>query len=266
MKSIKDEIFPDERLVGLVGDVMPSSSLLRQWSHFLTKEYQQTVCLPLEIDARYLKNLIRCARLIDLSGLILHGQLCRHAAEFLSSLDPLAKLSGHLDLIVRRERVWKGFACYGRSLITLLKNRGLHPRKMRGLVLGSGQHLDQAVAALLISGVSSLSFVQEKKKNTPLHHRCERVPFREWMKKKGEIILLGNEVTTEQMRGLRHLLATPSDFQILIDVRSSDERKPVTKRRLSRIHHAEIQREFFNIGTVFLHENSPLFEEKYPLR
>ena len=263
MKSIKEHIFPDEHLVGILGSPLPKASLVRRFSQALKKEDPQAVCLPLEVDRRFLKNIIPCMRLMDVTGLVIQDSLTKDIFPFLSSRDPIATLSGQVDLIAR-DTTWKGFAIYGRALLNLLQEQSITLKRKRAVLIGNGDICQQVAAALLVGGIKNLFFSEEKKGLAPLalkrktsfYKRLQKTTSRQLLNTRSEILILGDNCTTRDKRMLRQILSSPSSFDLIVDVREHRSRVSRT-RTTTYIHRQMLSPLFFQIPAKLLVGKTP---------
>lgn len=87
--------------------------------------------LPFVVERRHLRNTVACMRLMDIAGLAVFGRLRTEITRYLPSLDKGAKLSGEVDVVVRRGKKFVGIDVS--NYINSLTKRRPKGKKQMGL-------------------------------------------------------------------------------------------------------------------------------------
>jgi len=103
--------FEPPMIFGALCDDEPSSP--RGIERAIRSRVAGAVLLPFQVEARHLKNVIDCMKLMDVMGLVVLGAHRKKIAGHVPKLDRSAKAAGRVDVIARR----------GRGFVGLLRGR-----------------------------------------------------------------------------------------------------------------------------------------------
>lgn len=144
-------------MFGLIGNPLDTSPSPRFYNSFFRKHRLNARYLPFEVEARYLKNLVTCMKLVDLQGLNVTIPFKEKVIPFLDGLDRSAKLCGAVNIIVRKKNRFIGYNTDGPGfLIALNKHRRFDPKNKTIVILGAGGAARGIAAALASKGAEKI--------------------------------------------------------------------------------------------------------------
>ena len=91
-------------IIGVIGDRPPPKKWLASLRRVVRRWKTNHVCLPFEVDARYLKNMVACLKLMDIDAVIIHGAHRLRLARLIN------KTNSPIDFVVRRSKKFVGVA------------------------------------------------------------------------------------------------------------------------------------------------------------
>jgi hypothetical protein len=101
MKKIAHYEFETPKIIGILSDRGVPASLLRKFDRIIKRKPAAYVCLPFKVEARYLKNVVACMRIMDIEGLIVIGDHERRIGKFMKA--------GRINVLKRTGNRLKGY-------------------------------------------------------------------------------------------------------------------------------------------------------------
>jgi hypothetical protein len=104
--------------------------------------------IALKTDARYLKNIADSIKLVGLSGLTICRALQKKVSKHLPLLDPIAKKSGTVELVVQKNGWIMGYDIRGNTLLDWADKYSTRTTKKRATLIGRHQFMDSFKGSL----------------------------------------------------------------------------------------------------------------------
>ncbi len=129
MKKMEHYEFEPPKLLGILCDRSVPASFQKRIDLILKRRALPFVCLPFKVEAKYLKNVIACMRLMDIEGLIVLGKHERTMKKHVGHLSPEAKRARTVNVIVKKNKVFIGHyvqrtPSFLPDIVKLLTNKG----------------------------------------------------------------------------------------------------------------------------------------------
>jgi len=144
MKTTVYEFSPP-LIVGAIGDKKLGDDFARTIDRELKHRDCFATCLPFQVEASYLKNIVACMHLMDVIGLVVHPSHQTRIAKYLSKTDKLAKQAGFVDTVIRRGNKLVGINSWAMAL------RKLAGKDKKRTIVVVGQNKRAKMAAKILS-------------------------------------------------------------------------------------------------------------------
>jgi hypothetical protein len=144
MKTTVYEFTPP-KIVGALGNSTLEPKFAKAMEREMKKRNFFAVCLPFQVEAKHLKNVVACMHLMDVIGLTVHPVHQRRIIKHLDRLEKMATEVGFVDTIARKGNKLVGMNAWARALKELVGD----DKKRPIIILGSDW---QALAAAKILG------------------------------------------------------------------------------------------------------------------
>jgi hypothetical protein len=143
MKTTVYEFSPP-LIVGALGDKNLGNDFAKTINRELKHRDCFATCLPFQVEAKYLKNMVACMRLMDIIGLVVHPSHQTRIAKYLNGTNNLAKEVGFVDTVVRRGNKFIGINSWAMALRKLAGK----DKKRTIVVVGQNRRANAAVKIL----------------------------------------------------------------------------------------------------------------------
>jgi len=108
MKKTAHFKFETPKIVGILSDKEIPARLQKKFDLLFARRTLPYICLPFKVEARYLKNVIACMRIMDIAGLIVTGTHTKRISYLVPTLSRSAKDSGIVNIISRNKNRFIG--------------------------------------------------------------------------------------------------------------------------------------------------------------
>jgi len=108
MKDIAHFQFEAPKIIGILSDKSVPIRLQKQLDRLLKRLGPAYICLPFQVEQKYLKNVLACMRIMDIEGMIVLGSHARRIVRFISRLTKSADKAGMINAIKRRKNQFYG--------------------------------------------------------------------------------------------------------------------------------------------------------------
>jgi shikimate 5-dehydrogenase len=143
MKTTVYEFTPP-KIVGALGNATLEPKFAKAMEREIKKRNFFAVCLPFQVEAKHLKNVVACMHLMDVVGLTVHPVHQRRIIKHLDRTERLASEIGFVDTIARRGSKLVGMNAWARALQELVGD----DKKRPVIIIGSDWQALAAAKAL----------------------------------------------------------------------------------------------------------------------
>lgn len=105
---VSNKIQDPPRIIGILGDEEIPTKMQSSISRELSAQGLNYISLPLQVEGRYLHNLIECMKLMDIIGLVIVGSHQKSLMKILAP-DKSAKDAGKINLVKREGKRFVGY-------------------------------------------------------------------------------------------------------------------------------------------------------------
>lgn len=145
------------KLYGIIGKPLDHSPSPRLYNAAFKKWGLPYRYLPFQVERPYLKNLVRCMKLVDVAGLNVTIPYKEVVCAVVDRLDASAKKCGAVNTIVRRKNRFIGYNTDGAGFLKFLREiKKFSPKGKKIAIVGAGGAARGIAAALASAGAKEI--------------------------------------------------------------------------------------------------------------